>query len=123
MIYQVLSPFATTINGDSFKEAIKNFIKLNHNLNITDMIIKDQTQHMKANLNYYKQDGRNKVGIDMYPIGNNYPLVPMMPTQVVVNDPYNPYNSPSLVANFLPMSPISSDYNPFIPMVVNIPIN
>lgn len=98
MIFSVIAPILTTIDGDSLKEAIKNFIKINHKLNIRHMIIKDQQDHFRANIEYYKQDGRNKVGIDMYPISypfiNNYGMVP-------------------------PSYPIA----PFIPTVIKIPNN
>ena len=60
MIFQIVFPFESTIYGDSFKDAIKSYIKLNHNLNISKMIIKDQTKQVQANINYYKEDGRIK---------------------------------------------------------------
>ena len=31
------------------------------------MVVADQNRHMDVSLKYYKHDGRNKVGIDMYP--------------------------------------------------------
>lgn len=67
VLYQVLSPIVMSINGDSFKEAIKNFVKLNHRLDINKIIITDQQNHMEATLKYFKHDGRNKVGINYYP--------------------------------------------------------
>ena len=54
MIFNVVSPIVATIDGDSLKDAIKNFIKINHNLNITEMIIRDQSNNVRANINYYK---------------------------------------------------------------------
>ena len=41
MNYQVLSPIPTIITADSFKEAIKNYVKFNHNLNLTNLITID----------------------------------------------------------------------------------
>jgi hypothetical protein len=53
MIYQIVSPVVATIEGDSFKEAIKNYVKFNHNLNIRNLIIKDQSNHAyEAKLRY-----------------------------------------------------------------------
>ena len=37
MIYQVVSPFTTDIYGESYKDAIKHFVKLNRNLNISQI--------------------------------------------------------------------------------------
>jgi len=78
MIYQIVSPVVATIEGDSFKEAIKNYVKFNHNLNIRNLIVKDQANHAyEAKLRYYMENQRNKVGIDVYPYTNvNYPIVP-----------------------------------------------
>jgi hypothetical protein len=100
MSFQIVYPIQSTIYGDSFKEAIKNFIKLNHSLNIRNIIVKDQTDQVKATINYYKQDGRNKVGIDMYPVGLQYPI------PLVTSNAY--YPQPLIAA-------------PFIPTVINIP--
>ena len=102
MRFNIIAPIVTTIDGDSLKEAIKNFIKFNHRLNITNMIIKDQQNHINANIEYYKQDGRNKVGIDMYPI--SYPFV------------NNYVQTPTM------MSPNVYPNAPFIPTVIKIPI-
>ena len=100
MIYQIVFPIQSTVYGDSFKEAVKNFIKLNHSLNIRNLILKDQSNQMSATLNYYKEDGRNKVGIDMYPVGLQYKI------PLVTSNAY--YPQPLIAA-------------PFIPTVINIP--
>jgi hypothetical protein len=55
------------VNGTSFKTAVKNFVKLHHSLKLNKIIITDQNKHMEATLKYYKNDGRNRVGINMYP--------------------------------------------------------
>lgn len=121
MIFQVVFPFESTIYGDSFKEAVKNFIKLNHNLNITKMIVKDQSKQIEAKMNYYKEDGRNKVGINMFPVGLQYP------TPIVTNDTFIPQQivdgsqMPFFPLSPLSMSPVSPMSIPFMPTVINIP--
>lgn len=118
MIFQIVFPFESTIYGDSFKEAVKNYIKLNHNLNITRMIIKDQSKQMEANINYYVEDGRNKVGINMFPVGLQYPV------PIVTNDAYVPPRMTENILNpLIPLSPIpiSPVGVPFVPTVVTIP--
>jgi hypothetical protein len=104
MIFNVVSPMVINIDGDSLKDAIKNFIKINHNLNITNMIIKDQSKNIEARIQYYQQDGRNKVGINMFPINSNY-----LP---IATNTYVPTNMR-----------VPHGVMPFIPTVVNIPIN
>lgn len=100
MIYQIVSPVYASIHGDSFKEAIKNYVKFNHNLNVTNLIIKDQADHAyEARLRYYMQNEKNKVGIDVYPYTNIKPMVvapmvaaaPIIPTGPVVSAPNSRY--------------------------------
>jgi hypothetical protein len=81
MIYKIVSPFSYEIEGDSYTTAIKDFIKLNHDLRIQQMIFKDRQKYMMANMNYYQQNQRNKVGIDTYPL-NYIPIISK-------NMPYN----------------------------------
>ncbi len=119
MIFQVIAPFETTIYGDSFKEAVKSFIKLNHDLKLTEMIIKDQGRNIQAQIKYYQEDGRNKVGINMFPVGLEYPV------PIVTNDTYvpprvvEPFVSSLFPLSPLPLTPIIA--TPFVPTVINIP--
>ena len=125
MLYKIVSPIVADIYGESFKDAVKNFIKINHGLNIHHMIVKDQTQHIDARIKYYQQDGRNKVGINMFPVGlghqvpiitdaNNYlpaqivqhntsNIMPMMPGIVGMGMPGLPSGMPGIVG--MPMLP------------------
>jgi len=117
MEFKIVYPFESTIYGDSFKEAIKKFIKINHNLQINKMIVTDQTRNIQAQIKYYQEDGRNKVGINMFPTGLDYPI------PIITNDTYIPPRyTDSLVASILPISPISPMISmPFIPTVITIP--
>lgn len=108
MKIEIVFPFESTMYGDSFKDAVKKFIKLNHNMNITKMIIKDQSKNIEARINYYKEDGRNKVGIDMFPVGLQYPI------PLITNDS----SLPPFPLSPIPLSPYPA---PFIPTVINIP--
>lgn len=67
MIFQVVHPVAMTIDGDSFKDAVKNFVKLNYDLNLASIILTDQARYMKANLNYFSDANKDKVGIKLIP--------------------------------------------------------
>jgi len=116
MIYQIVSPIVATIEGDSFKEAIKNYVKFNHSLNIRNLIVKDQADHAyEARLRYYMENQKNKVGIDVYPYTNiNYPVIaPINP----VIAPINPV--------IAPMNPLISSLKPFysnsIPTYIKTP--
>ena len=63
--YQVVQPFFYTLSANTVNEAIKNFVKIHHDLNLNNIIITDQTKNYKANFKYFHQDGRNKVGINL----------------------------------------------------------
>ena len=66
-IYYIVDPIKTTTNGVSFKDAVKNFIKINHQLNINSLILTDRARYMKANFNFYKKYNKNKVSISLHP--------------------------------------------------------
>ena len=77
MQFQIVYPFVYNIMGDSYKEAIKNFVKLKHNYDINKLIVTDQINNAyKAKIRYYMENQKNKVGIDFYfyPY-NNIPLI------------------------------------------------
>ena len=67
MSFQVVYPFVMNIDADTFKDAIKQFAKLNYNLSINSLIITDHMRYMRANLKYYDAFGKNKVGISIMP--------------------------------------------------------
>jgi hypothetical protein len=68
MIYQVVHPYIMSINADSFKDAIKNYVKMNHKLTLGNIIITDQArQFMKAKVNYYNVDNKRKANITLLP--------------------------------------------------------
>jgi hypothetical protein len=118
MEFKIIYPLESLIYGDSFKDAVKNFIKINHNLQISKMIVTDQSKNMQAHIKYYQQDGRNKVGINMFPVGLDQPI------PIVTNN--NTYIPPryteSFISSLLPLSPLSPmQIMPFVPSVINIP--
>lgn len=86
MLFQVVHPLVMTIDGDSVKSAIKNFIKLKHGLNLSKIILADQNNYYEAVFDYYNHQGRDKVGIDYYPASSaiitslGLPLVPTIST-------------------------------------------
>jgi hypothetical protein len=147
MIYQVVHPYVMSINAESFKTAVKNYVKMNQNLTLTSLIITDQSrQYMKANLNYYNVNDKKKVSISLLPttwpsvpLLPSVPLMPLMPTlplgikkdgEIVspLNTwPYSPsitydtkeYPSTTFIeGGFMPrIIPINSTLGPFGPLV------
>jgi hypothetical protein len=67
MLFQVVHPVVMTINAESFKDAVKNFVKMNQDLTLTSLILTDQSRYMKANLNFYNEANKHKVGISLFP--------------------------------------------------------
>jgi hypothetical protein len=114
MFYQVLSPFSYGIDASCFNEAIKNVIKLNKEININELIITDRVRNMKATMRYYKHDGRNKVGINVYPMGK-------YGTYIDTNEKYNP---PALVSSGIiaPVVTSISSSNPVVSSRIITPL-
>jgi len=69
MSYQIVYPYPAvmTIDAESFKDAVKYYAKLNYNYAINSLIIKDQNRYMRADLNYYNDGKKKKVGISLFP--------------------------------------------------------
>lgn len=76
MLYQIISPSITQeIYGDSYKEAVKNFVKINYALKIRDLVIQNEMKSYNARVKYYQQENKDKISISMYP---NNGIVPIM---------------------------------------------
>jgi hypothetical protein len=84
MEFKIVFPVVSTVFSDSFKDAIKQYIETNRAMNINQMIIHDRMNRMQANIRYYNQDGRSKMGINMFPVAPTLAM-PFMP--MVVNIP------------------------------------
>lgn len=69
MSYQIVYPYPAvmSIDADSFKDAVKFYAKLNYNFAINSLIIKDQNRYMRADLNYFNEGKKKKVGISLFP--------------------------------------------------------
>ena len=141
MIFQVVHPYVMSINADSFKNAVKNYVKMNQNLNLTSLIIADhQSRYMKANLNYYNINDKKKVSISLLPtVWPSGPLLPSMPLGIkkdgeimspLTSWPYSPsitydtkeYPSTTFIeGGFMPrIIPLNSGLGPLVSPLSNI---
>jgi hypothetical protein len=109
--YQIVYPVRYDIYGDSFKEAVKNYVKLQQNYDMNKLIIADQSNHAyEAKLRYYMENQRNKVGIDFYPYPyNNIPLL-------LSQNSYGPGPGPMIATNPI----ITSNNSPFATSATNV---
>ena len=118
MEFKIVFPFQETIFGDNFKEAVKRYIKLNHNLNISNMIVRDRFNQYDTNIKYYNENGRRKIGINMMPVGLNYPIPVVVNTTpdkpILQRDPelflptvISSSNVPLMLPPMSPLSPFS----------------
>ena len=58
MLFNVLSPFAYTIDADTFAVAAKDFVERQRNLDITRIILADRFNNaMRADVAYTVRDG------------------------------------------------------------------
>jgi len=89
MPFQIVSPIIAPVDGDSFKEALKNFVKMRRDIDLTKIVIADQmNRQMKANIRYYLDNlGNRKANIHMTPLleptGNLTGMVGMTPYGMV----------------------------------------
>jgi len=128
MLYQIIYPFTADIYGDTFKEAVKNYVKFNYNNNITNMIIKDQSNSYEAKLNYYMKNNKNKVGISISPYDSllnpmiPIPIAPVIKTNTPITFAPNIYSNP--IAPNIYSNPIAPNIysNPIAPNIYSNPI-
>jgi hypothetical protein len=66
--YTFYQPMYYVMDANTVKDAIKNYIKFHRNYEIGQLMMGDQEKHYKAKMKYFKHDGRNKVGINVFPI-------------------------------------------------------
>lgn len=132
MSFNIVYPISMTIDADSFKDAVKKYIKLNYDMNIQSLIITDQYRYMKANLKYSNNSGSNRVGISLYPtvwplqvdkegkINTDFwPLTP----QITYDTKEYPATTYITGAPFVPkivsLGPIATPLPPVLPPVVS----
>jgi hypothetical protein len=61
----------TPVPEDLHTKYLKDFMKLNYDLNLRRMIYTDNQRYYEAHMKYYNKKGRNKVKINSYPISYN----------------------------------------------------
>ncbi len=93
MSYRIVHPVAMPIDANDFRDAVKKFIKLNHFMNIEQIILSDQYNHMRANVKYYDDNKRRKASIQLIPID-----AAAVPSYIGFSstDPKAPYPNPGL---------------------------
>lgn len=113
MYYNIIYPFNQTISGDTLSEAIKNYVKLNYDIKLTNLIVQDLNKNnfFKTNIKHYVNDGRNKVGINIFPTNSTF-INNMPPFTSIISN-----NMP--MATFDPVSPLNIISNP-LPLVNSI---
>lgn len=94
MNVKIVYPINAPLYGDNFKDAVKNFVKLNYNMGLASMLVADQDKRFQVNLRYYTEDIRNRVGFDVVPVDNsvvrlNMPI--MVSTNINDYTFWNPY--------------------------------
>jgi hypothetical protein len=126
MSFQIVYPITMTLSADSFKDAVKQYVKMSHNVNVANLIITDQYRYMKANLNYYKDGSKKKVGISLYPTTWNadqplsaWPYTPQItydtkeyPRSTFVE---SPLLIPNIIPAIVPLNPLGSAFSPILP--------
>jgi hypothetical protein len=67
--YRIVYPVVHEVNADSYKSAIKNYVKMKNDIGLKQLIITDINNHNSqlANMKYFRHNGIPRVGINMQP--------------------------------------------------------
>lgn len=67
--YRIVYPVVHEIDADSYKNAIKNYVKMKNDIGLKQLIITDINNHNTkiANMKYFNNYGVPKVGINIQP--------------------------------------------------------
>lgn len=118
MFYKVIFPVVQVIDSDSFINAVKIFAKTNRDINISRLIMYDNNKYMSVKLKKFSQDGRNKIGIDMYPVQYNHLTPPIVPKKFIPHNIVIPPRYPNLLSPTpLMISPASNVIKTSLPYI------
>jgi hypothetical protein len=116
MRFQLLSPVVSYINGDTLADALKTYVKINYAQQIRNLIVSDQINKYNADVKYYRENNKNKIGIKITPdVG--YTIYPSNNFIKPIYRENTNGNSPDIVNYGLPVNQIIST-NPMM-----VPIN
>lgn len=65
--FTIVRPYLLPIKATDLNTAVKNFTKMYYNMKINELIIKDRMNYYKANLKYFTQNNKKRVGIRVFP--------------------------------------------------------
>ena len=82
-MYKVIYPIQTYINGLNVNDAIKNYVKMQNNYNLTKIIIQNENLYRQSFINYINKNGKKIAQI------NTIPLNPLYPLSYYIKDPIN----------------------------------
>ena len=127
ILYQVVQPFTYSLSANTVNDAIKQFVKIHHNLNLNKIIITDQQHNYESKLRYFIEDGRNRVGINTYPYSGPIVLGPTYSSYIdqplpgvsgIPLSPSMPVTAGNLWSNNYPLTPYA-----FVPTIIDLKIN
>jgi len=99
MQYQLLYPISVPLYGTCFEDAIQNFVRLNYNIGLNQLIASENEKRYEIQLKQYQADTRNRVGFDVYAFTGS------LPTPMSVYDNYRFWNpTSSFIYNGIPYS-------------------
>ena len=73
-MYKIVYPVQTSIYGSNFSDAIKNYVKIQNDINLTNIIIQNNNLYRQTYINYIKKNGKQLARINTIPLNPKYPL-------------------------------------------------
>ena len=82
-MYKIIYPIQTYINGSNLNNAVKDYVKIQNDINLTKLIIQNENLYNQSIINYIHKNGKKIAHI------NTIPLNPLYPLSYYIKEPLN----------------------------------
>jgi len=73
-MYKIVHPVQTTIYGPTLSDAVKNYVKIQNDMNLTNLIIQNDNLYRQTYIKYMKKNGKKIMKLNTIPLNPLYPL-------------------------------------------------
>ena len=73
-MFNIVYPLQTVISGSDYNTAVKDYVKMVNNINLTRLVIQNENLYRQSYINYLNKNGKKIAKINSIPLNPQYPL-------------------------------------------------